>query len=175
MVLQTGGGVSLQTKPEMFSLSGLTAPVVLFDFGFATDEVPGPGSFLDSFTVSFQGGSTSQTAVLLTADASGVLWAPPSPGAISLTEGQIQRQAITPPSLQPIAGRGLGFSVRFPLPQELLGPTLLVNFDLFDNLNATASLGWYNDVRVESVPEPQSGLLAALGAMALAWKRRRRK
>lgn len=172
-VLQTGSGVPLQTKQEVLSLAGVTAPAVRFDFGFATDEVPTPGVLLDSFTVSLQGGNSNQTAVVVTADASGVLWAPPAPGAVPLADSVIQRLAITPPSLQPIDSRGVAFAVQVPVPSQFTGTGFEVDFDLFDNLNATMSLGWYTPPQVVSAPEASSWSLLSGGLLVLAANRRR--
>ncbi len=171
-VLQTGGGQPLVTSQQALDLNGLPAPSVAFEFGFATQEVPTPGVFLDSFTVSLQD-AASHTAVLVTADASGVLWAPPSSGAVTLTDSQIQRVAVAPPTGAPVLGNGLAFSVEMALPPSFTGSTVDVTFDLFDNQNAQSSLGWYQDVRVVSVPEPGAGLLGGLGLLLFVGVRRR--
>lgn len=174
-VLQTGGGHPLVSQQESVSLAGITAPVILFDFGFVTDEVPVPNTFLDAFTVTFQGASPNQTAVLATADASGILWAPASPGGLVVTDSQIQRQATQPPSLQPILGRGVAFSVQVSVPAGFTGPTLTVDFDLFDNLNQAMSAGWYTTPLAVSVPEPQAWMLFGPGLFVLAMKRRQKR
>jgi hypothetical protein len=174
VVLQTGGGQPLVSDQQLLQTAGVPTQALFFDFGFFTDEIPMPGAFLDSFTVTIQDGS-SATAVLVTADASGVLWSPFSPGAVFLSDSDIVRTAIIPPSLQPILGQGVAFSVRVPLPAQFTGPTVTVYFDLFDNVDQIMSLGWYYDPHITSIPEPQSGWLFALGVGLLLVTVRRRQ
>ena len=166
-VLQTGGGQPLLSYQQVLQVGASGDPEILFDFGFATGETPAPGGFLDSFTVTIQDAS-SNTAVVATIDASGVVWAPPTPGNVFLVDNQIQRQAITPPSLSPILGQGVAFSVQLPLPTTFTGSSVTVYFDLFDNLNQTMSLGWFNNLQLVSVPEPPVGLMAGLGVVMIA-------
>lgn len=175
VVLQTGGGQPLVSDQQLLQTAGVPTPALFFDFGFFTDETPTPGAFLDSFTVTIQDASMA-TAVLVTVDASGVLWSPFSPGAVFLSDSDIVRTAIIPPSLQPILGRGVAFTVRVPLPAQFTGPTVTVYFDLFDNLDQIMSLDWYYDPHIASIPEPQSGWLFALGVgLLLVTVRRRQK
>ena len=46
------------------------------DFGFATDETFSPGPLFDSFSVTLRDDATLRSAIYLSADASGVAWAP---------------------------------------------------------------------------------------------------
>jgi hypothetical protein len=172
VVLQTGGGQSLINSQQLLQTGGVPNPAVFFDFGFFTDEIVAPGVFLDSFTVTIQD-SSSAVAVLVTADASGSLWAPLSPGAIFLSDFDIERKAFSPPTLDPIFGRGVGFSVGFLLPEEFTGPSVTVHFDLFDNQDGLMSGGWYSQPHIESVPEPHSAWLLTFGLLmaGLRWKR----
>ncbi len=170
-VLQTGGGQPLVSDQQTLTLSGVSAPEVVFSFGFITAEVPSPGAFLDSFTVSFGSPALSTVAVLATLDASGPVWLPNTPGGLVLPDGQVLRQAITPPSVSPILGQGVAYTVTVPLPAQLLGPTLNVTFDLFDNQNGINSLAWYGGLQVVSVPEPQAGVLVLAGLLIAGGKR----
>jgi hypothetical protein len=176
VVLQTGGEEVLVSEQELLQTGGVLLPALAFDFGFITDEIQMPGAFLDSFTVTIQDGA-SATAVLVTIDASGALWAPFSPGSVFFSDSDIERIASVPPGMQPISGRGVAYSVNVPLPTQFSGPSLTVYFDLFDNMNQTMSLGWYSNPRIVPIPEPQSGWLLALGAGSLwaAFKRKRKK
>jgi len=170
-ILQTGSGQALVSDQEVLQTGGITSPLIQFDFGFATDETLAPGVFLDSFTVSFEDAS-SNVAIVATADASGVVWAPTSPGSVGLTGAQIQRQTITPPSLTPVLAQSMAYSVEVPVPSAFTGSSVTVFFDLFDNQNSTASRGWYGNLLVTSVPEPQTGMLASIGLGLLAFKRK---
>ena len=170
--LQTGGGQPLVSDQQVLPTAGLISPQLSFDFGFLTGEVPAPGAFLDSFTVTIQD-PASDTAVLATVDASGVLWAPVSPGAVMVPPNQIQWQAIPPPSLAPVLGQGVAYSVLVPIPSSFTGSSVTVYFDLFDNEDAVMSLGWFNNLKVTSVPEPRAALLLALGLVIAAVRRSR--
>ena len=171
-VLQTGGGQPLVSDQQVLQLNGIVQPLILFDFGFVTDQTPAPGVFLDSFTVSFED-AASNVAVVATADASGVAWAPTSPGAVPLTDAQIQRQTILPPSQSPVLGQGVAYAVQVPVPSAFMGSSLTVYFDLFDNLDPTTrALGWFQNLQVVPVPEPPAGLLMGLGVVLMAIKRR---
>ncbi len=173
--LQTGSGQPLVSDQVPVPLPGVIAPVVLFDFGFATDETPAPGVFLDSFTVTLEDPSSGATIVVATVDASGVVWAPLTPGAIGIPDADILRGPIAPPAASPVLGRGTGYTVRVPLPSQFAGATCNVDFDLFDNLDPRMSVGWYSGVRLLAVPEPRVVAIIALGFWAIARIRNRQK
>ncbi len=164
-VLNTGGGTPLVTSSQLLQIPASSVPVpLLFEFGFGTDETASPGAILDSFTVTVQDAAMLHTLVLLTADASGVVWAPPTPGAILIPPEAILRTSIPFPSLQPVLANQSAFVVMVPLPTVFTG-TVTVHFDLFDNLNPSSSLGWYNRV---NVPEPGTWVLLVAGGL-LVW------
>jgi hypothetical protein len=171
-LLQTGGGLPLVTSQQTVVVGTNSGAVITFNFGFVTSESPAPGVVLDSFSVSVQD-PLSDLALLLTADASGVTWAPYSPGATPITDSQVIRQAISPPSDSPVLGQGLAYSVQFPVPAQFLGNSLTVYFDLYDNLSGASSLGWYEDLGVMTpVPEPRTALMVGLGLVLIAIKKK---
>lgn len=174
VVLQTGSGQPLVSAEQVLQTGGVSNPALFLDFGFYSEETLTPAVFLDSFTITMQDHAMA-TAVIVTVDASGVLWAPFSPGAVILSDSDMDWTIIVPPSLQPILGRGIGFSLRVSLPAQFAGPTVKVYFDLFDNLDETMSLGWYRNPHIAPVPEPQSGWLCALGLGVLLIFRKRRQ
>lgn len=169
ITLHTGGGLPLVSSSQTLLLpAGSDAVPLEFEFGFATDEIAVPNAFLDSLTVTIQD-AMARALVLLTADAGGVVWAPPTPGAVFISPNAIVRVPIPFPLLQPPLAQQWAFAVAIPLPPELVGP-IQVYFDLFDNLDSTHSLGWYRDVRI---PEPGTGALLLAGSCLLLLRRPR--
>jgi len=163
----TGGGQPLVSEVRpLFVEAALQQPRLVFNFGFATDEIPSPGTFQDSFTVTIQDSNHLYIAVYLTADASGVVWAPATPGALVIDPATIDFQAIAYPSLQPVLIQQRAFQVSALIPSQFLGVSISVYFDLFDNLNPQASQAWFSDLRVTAVPEPQAWLLLLLGGLS---------
>lgn len=169
--LQTGGGESLVSAQQVLQINGLNSPAVMFEFGFLTSEVVAPDVFLDSFTVTLQDAMLN-TVVIVTADGSGVVWAPPSGGGVVVADSDVQRIIIPPPSLQPVGGQGVAFSVSLPLPPQFTGSAVTVFFDLFDNLDDAMSIGWYHDPHISAVPEPSMAGVLILGLLAMGVRRR---
>lgn len=168
-VLQTGGGTPLVQSIEQIPGFGTA---IRLNVGFATDETVSPGVFLDSFTM-VVGNASAGYAVLATFDASGAFWAPPSTGALPLSDSQVKRQVIAAPAVAPIGGRGAAYSIEVTLPLELQGESLTAQFNLADNLDSKISLGWYEGLQFVSVPEPGSVLIFGLGlAFITQFKRR---
>jgi hypothetical protein len=172
VVLQTGGDTPLVSDQQILPFDGTAGQQLTFNFGFFTAESSAPGTFLDSFTVTMQDGS-SGTAILGVIDASGTVWAPPSGGGIVLSDSDIVRMAIIPPSDSPILGQGVGYSVTVPIPQQLVGPQLTLYFDLFDNQDPNMSTGWFTPPRISSVPEPGIGSLFTLALLGAIIRRKR--
>lgn len=166
-VLNTGGGQPLVSEVRpLFVDAALLQPRLLFNFGFATDETFVPDTFLDSFTVTIQSSNQLFTAVYLTTDASGTILAPPTPGTLVIDPATITTSALAYPSLQPILANQLAFQVSAPIPAQFVGGQINVYFDLFDNLNANASQGWFSDLRVTAVPEPHAWMLLLLAGLS---------
>jgi hypothetical protein len=171
----TGTGQPLTSEVRSIFLdASLPQPRLVFDFGFATDEKASPGSFLDSFTVTIQSSSQSFSAVYLTADANGIAWAPSTPGGLAIDPNSISAVAIGYPALQPVLASQTSFEVSAPIPAQFLGGSINVFFDLFDNQDSKISQGWFNNLGVASVPEPQVWTLVLAGG-ALLWGYQRRR
>jgi hypothetical protein len=153
-----------------------TAPLdLLFSFGFATAETPQPGVLADSFTVTLQSMNQQVTAVYATIDASGLVLAPPSPGAVVLEPSSIQAVPIPYPSLQPVVtGNAWAYQVTALIPSQFATGPFNVYFDLFDNQNSISSQGWYNGVGIVLVPEPATVALFLTGGILL-WRSCARK
>jgi hypothetical protein len=164
-VLHASGNQPLTTETVLLDVdASFVLPVLRFTFGFATDEEYAPGQLADSFSVTLQDASLARTLIFLTADASGVVWGPPSPGTVPVDPESLSRTVMPFPGLiEPALGLQLAFTVQAPLSSEFAGQRLSLHFDLFDNLNGVPSLGWFGDVAV--VPEPR--LLAYSGMVLL--------
>jgi hypothetical protein len=164
--MRTGSGDVLLS--QFFSYQN-SAPSVSLEFGFATMETVAPSQFYDSFTVSVTG--PGGIAYLLTADASGVDWAPFVPGAIAVASADIARQQI-PFSVPTEGGQPIGsYEFDFKLPSSWVGVPLTVEFDLFDNQNDKSSLGYY----AVPLPEPANTGLLLLGIAAFWYSANRCK
>lgn len=166
-VLRTEVGATLQTSLQPLLIPDTVPGLELrFEFGFSTDELLSPGQISDSFTVTLQDAAAANMVVLLTADAGGVIWAPPTPGGLFLAPEAIAGVPVSFPSLDPILAWQTAYAVAVPIPPVFTGPANLY-FDLFDNLNGTRSLGWHS--AVELVPEPRvcTALCAGLVAVFL--------
>ncbi len=156
-VFRTGGSEPLLTLNLPFSpLPTNSLSLLRFDFGFATAEPDVPDTFFDSFSVTLQRNDQSATALLLTADRTGVQWAPSHPGGLSIDPSDVQHADTTFPNLNPALALKFSYSVTFALPLALAGGPLTLFFDLFDNLNQFASLAYVSGVHIETgVAQPR--------------------
>jgi len=175
VVMNTGSGQVLLSQTVGVDAGQSAVPLeLLFSFGFATAETPQPGVLSDSFTVTLQSLSQQVIALYATIDASGLLLAPSSPGAVTLDPASIQAVPIPYPSLQPlVTGNAWAYQVTASIPSQFATGPFSVYFDLFDNQNTLPSQGWYNGVRVISVPEPSTIALLFTGGLFF-WRSRAR-
>jgi len=166
-----GEGVISEVRPVMFDSVGGSF-VFQLKLGFGTDEVFGPGTIFDSFSITLQTEDLSRTWVLATFDASGVVWAPATPGTETLSDSSIARTSINYPSLLPDFSFRHAYALEVALPENATGQPLNLYFDLFNNQNSVASQGWFTDVVV--VPEPSVVALSVTGILMLWLLKRRR-
>ena len=170
IILRTGGVDALTTS--VCPLSAITPSAPLFEFGmvFGTDEIYGPGQLFDSFSVTVQD-DLGRALLLLTADASGVVWAPPNPGGWQLDPGVITHSLLPLPSGLPATAFSSAFQVSLPWPAEFAGHSATLYLDLFSNLDNAQSFAWF---QMAAVPEPGCGILVVMGCLAVAIFRRPR-
>lgn len=172
-VLTADGSAALHSHSINLSLPpGVAAPLE-FKFGFETDEAFGPGQFFDSFTLTLRTIDDLFTLILVTADASGVLFAPPTPGTEPIADSALIRHPIPSPSLTPNLAQQHAFAVSAVLPEVLRGQQVTLYLDLFDNNNGVISHGWLADITV--VPEPTLWPLVSLAGMVLFLNRSRKR
>jgi hypothetical protein len=176
VVVLANGTAPLQTGTQTLTINPLTdLPVLAFNFGFATDEVPAPGVFLDALTVTIETADGGLILIPATLDASGPQWAPPTPGTVPLAPESVQVAAAQFPSLQPVPLRQWAFDMTVLMPEAFVGRPLNIYFDLFDNFNSTASLGFYFPARTVLIPEPGAIHLLWPGAVAVWFMARRQR
>jgi hypothetical protein len=150
-VLRPGGGEPLVTLTIPFDKPSTdAAPVLQFEFGFATDEPDLPDIFFDSFSVTVQGDNPNESALLLTADRSGVEWAPENAGGVTISSNDVKHTEAQFANVDPKLPLKVAYLVTFALPRAFLDGPLKVLFDLFDNLNSAASVAYVQNVRVEA-------------------------
>ncbi len=154
-VFRSGGvGGPLFTRSWSFTVPRKELhPRLVCEFGFSTDETLLPQAFPDSFTITVQSASLSVTAVLLTADRSGVAWAPPSPGTLAVDPASMQHLPASFPALQPALDSREAYLADFSLPDELVGRDVVVFGDFFDNANGVHSLAYATQPQVHSLPD----------------------
>src|SRR5207249_3650900 len=95
------------------------------------------------------------------ADLSGVSWAPPNPGGLSLDPVNILRSPFPFPPVTLGFSNIFAYSVDFPIPASLAGGSATLYFDLFDNQNPLNSVGWADNISV--IPEPDPTFLGLVG------------
>ncbi len=170
--LKTDATTPLISRQQSLALDGIVSPALSLNFGFVTDEKPVPNVFGDALTVTIQD-IFGNTVIIGTIDANGVVWLPLTPGTLQVPSASLQTTPVPPPSLTPVLGQGTGHHALLMLPDEITGPTLNVFFDLFNNLNAEASLAWFSDLEIVPVPEPGVITLAPLGLLFVLIFRRK--
>ena len=164
-VFRTGGSFPLGESVSLAPFPAGGDARLEFDFGFATTETASPGDLHDSFTASLEGASGA-FAFLVTSDAFGSLWAPINPDGSRFPVGNIGLLTILPPIAVTPAALVDSYHVTVAIPEGFRAQALTLRFDLFDNLDAASSVGFFRGV--QSVPEPSTVATLAIGAVLLA-------
>jgi len=174
-ILPTVPNHPMQSSAMPLTIPSLSLqPILLFDFGFATHEFFLGGRRSDSFSFTLQSSDGLTTALILTADQTGVTWAPPNPGDLFISPDEISRTSLAVPGFAQGFSTRFAYSVSFPLPAGFTSGPVTLQMDLFDNQNPLDSLGWVGNVTI--VPEPSVIALGLLGAALVIlrnkWRRR---
>lgn len=127
-------------------------PRLLFEFGFSTEQRLLPITFLDSFSVTLQGTEASSSALLLTADAFGVAWAPPNPGGLPLDDSGLSYTNIPFASVDPILPWRFAFAVSYLLPPQLCDGPLSLFLDFLDTSSPLRSLAYVTRLLLQTSP-----------------------
>jgi len=172
LVLRTGAGEAIVSSLVTLPPAGPNASLS-FEFGFSTDEVFGPGRIFDSFTISVGRPGSLEVLILATLDASGAVFVPVSPGGLNVDPATVNRTVTAFPLINPSYAVKLAYVLSVPVGAEFAGSPLTVYLDLFDNLDAEPSLGYFGQVSV--VPEPPAWALFSFGFLLLLWVRGRLK
>ena len=167
--LETGSGDVLSSATVPLGVPDVPWAGVVFEFGFSTDEVPTPGAFADSFTLSLEN-PQGQRLYLATADAFGVNWAPTVPGSFPLPQAELRYSTVPYDSSVPERTFSVSYRVEVTVPPVWVPGDLQLRLDLFDNLNPIRSIGYVTAASV--VPEPGVLGLVGLGLLGpLFWRR----
>jgi hypothetical protein len=166
IVLRTGAGQAIVSSLVTLPPAGPNNFLSL-EFGFSTTEVFGPGRIFDSFTVSVGRPGSLEVLILATLDASGAVFVPVSPGGINIDPATLTRTVTAFPPITPSYAAKLAYILSVPVGAELAGGPLTVYFDLFDNLDAEPSLGYFGQVSL--IPEPPAWALCSVGVLLLLW------
>jgi hypothetical protein len=166
LVLRTGAGQAIVSSLVTLPPAG---PNTFFnvEFGFSTAEVFGPGRIFDSFTISVGRPGSLEVLILATLDASGAVFVPASPGGINIDPATLTRNVTAFPPISPSYAAKLAYVLSVPVGAELAGSPLTVYLDLFDNLDAEPSLGYFREVSME--PEPPAWALCIISFVLLLW------
>lgn len=172
IILQTGGASTPITDTRLLDAANGPNAWVEFDFGLATAEELLGQTFFDSVTFSLQGSAPSATTTIVTLDRIGALWAPFTPGGITLEPSSITWREISfPDEINPEFSFRRAYAVTAPIPQELFGQPITFIMDLFDNQNGVASVAYATTPT--TIPEPTTLLLAFVGTLfvfGLKWR-----
>lgn len=168
--LETGGGVVLTSSVQAFDVDSLQPLHQLrFAFGFATEEEAGPERFFDSVTVTLQALDGATTAVYLTVDRNGPVWAPVTPGAAALNPADLTTTVLDYQDTSQPWTYQVAYRVLAPIPAQFEGGRVNLYLDLFDNGDSSRSLAW-----ISEVPEPGCGVLGLLGGLVWLFRARSR-
>lgn len=168
--MQTGAGQPITTLSQLLNLPAQGSLNLDFYFGFGTLEVPAAGQFFDSFSGTLQvNGDPTRTALYFTADANDLIWAPPSPGTLSLNPSEFALDSQVSHTLGANYPRQWVYHASLIVPPSFNGTESTFYWDLVDNQNPVASQAWLSSIVV--VPEPSSLVLLGAGIW-LIWRRR---
>lgn len=152
-VMRSGGLFALQTRTRPIYFDAVPGVCsISFGIGFATDEVPGEGEIFDSVSLVLQNTNTGVTAMLLTADANGFSWLPPTPGLLPILESALDHSPTTFPDLPSLPARSAAYQVTLSVPAALAAGWSDVTLVLYDYPNGLNSVGWLGAVTV--IPPP---------------------
>jgi hypothetical protein len=148
--LETGGSTSLQTTRLPLALPfGVGLIRVEFDLAVGTREQPVAGSFLDSFSLSFEPPDTDVSAFLFNHDARGETWFPLDAEGLGFAPNFLTRTAIPFPANEleawPIHA---SYAVSLILPVAWQNCEAGIWLDLFDNRSAPDSFAHLSNLRL---------------------------
>ena len=163
--LSTGGGFALRSATvDLPGRPSALTNILQMIIGLSTDERRLPQVVPDAVTVNVIDLSGQKTVVVVTADITGFVWRPETPGAIPLSASSVSASLVAFPILDPVRETANAYLVLFEIPAAFYGDEIKVVMDLFDNQNALGSTAFLGNVAL--VPEPSAALLLGLGGLA---------
>ncbi len=150
---ETGGSFPLWTGEWVFEVPALEfEPTLELEVGFSSEEPEAFGAFLDSFSLTLQTTDGVSTAVLVTMDPTGAVWAPETPGGVAVDLLDLNTLEAVIYDLDPVFPYTLSFSVSYSLPDTFADGGLTLYGDLFDNQNEWNSVAYVTSPRISRLP-----------------------
>ena len=163
--LMTGGGFAIRSAAvDVPGRPSALTNVLQMIVGMSTDERVVSQVIPDSVTVNVIDLSGQKIAVVVTADITGFVWRPETPGTIPLSASAVSASLVAFPILDPVRQTANAYLVLVELPAAFFGQDIKIVMDLFDNQNAFGSTAFLGNVAL--VPEPSAALLLGLGGLA---------
>lgn len=162
LTVSTESGAVLESQVVSLPFDFSEPATLSFSFGYETDEVLLPGVFSDALSLGLFSDSQAWSFPFASADAGGVTWAPQNPDGPELDPDAIVREQMAPRFGPESYQSSLAYSVSVPVPGGLGDVDVDLYLDLVDNGNGIRSIGWIDELRLDTeIGPPELALYSA--------------